>query len=652
MRTFYSFLIVTLFTSSFLTASENMRSDPNSDGSKRRAVTRSMATSAAPRSPLAPSASTNSNTYNFAEADNSRYRHNPSVQNLPEGQPHLSAALERVLLEDRIRQNTQDNGDWEETQLPTVHFLAKEIIVDYLLTDCKELSREERWQQIYSVHNLFLTCKHWIEFTLDRPISLGGKINPRWTPSWTPVTQFNGHQKRVTLIRTAMPRLLAELTGFDQSISTDKIGKITPVEKLYAHYTDAQIGRMLNNFHIQKKDGKRVYSLEGYHKEGRTLGPRYFRTVKRLSNSQEEVLTLSGLLKMLPHNIGSLTAVRELDLSDNALIELPSSIAQLSSLQTLNINNNPGLKNLPKSLMRMTSLKALGLSGTGAWENIELPSSVTTLIMENVNFSALTSFKADGLVLFEAKHEKADQGVEILTQRLSALSRLQKLVLKSTALPNLSGAFANCTSLKTLEFNRPQDPTCIPNMQNCPTPLGAILPASLKNLVIPGSLASQHMNSIASLSNLQVLNLLRDRGIPLTPQISLLKELRLLKLETHIFAPNMFNTLLNLEFLIFILPSQNIDLPSFGNSIQHLPHYTEFYSFLSLTNEIWRERVVLSRAPYPWSDAASRSLLSQTNLTTHNLFAHHRVRTNFRQGNSWLPSWIKDEVISNDLFMN
>ncbi|CAM9618925.1 unnamed protein product [Scytosiphon promiscuus] len=76
-------------------------------------------------------------------------------------------------------------------------------------------------------------------------------------------------------------------------------------------------------------------------------------------------LLLSGnQLSRLPSSVGDLEALETLELSDNTLRSLPESIGRLKRLATLTVSNN-GLTGLPVSLGGLRSVKLLDLSRNG-----------------------------------------------------------------------------------------------------------------------------------------------------------------------------------------------------------------------------------------------------------------------------------------------
>ncbi|MEL7354490.1 MAG: TIR domain-containing protein [Cyanobacteria bacterium P01_A01_bin.116] len=79
---------------------------------------------------------------------------------------------------------------------------------------------------------------------------------------------------------------------------------------------------------------------------------------------------------LLTQLVDSSLSLRSLDLSGNALTQLPDSIAHLRALQVLSVGENP-LEYLPESLGQLTQLRILDISGTRI---TTLPNSVERLV--------------------------------------------------------------------------------------------------------------------------------------------------------------------------------------------------------------------------------------------------------------------------------
>ncbi|KIH51115.1 leucine Rich repeat-containing domain protein [Ancylostoma duodenale] len=79
-----------------------------------------------------------------------------------------------------------------------------------------------------------------------------------------------------------------------------------------------------------------------------------YEVIRNLELSQNKI-------KELPPDIGSFSVLKQLHLSENALTELPDEIGSLKNLEILNLQSNK-LSSLPDSIVGCTSLKTLNLS--------------------------------------------------------------------------------------------------------------------------------------------------------------------------------------------------------------------------------------------------------------------------------------------------
>jgi len=133
-----------------------------------------------------------------------------------------------------------------------------------------------------------------------------------------------------------------------------------------------------------------------------------------------EILDLTGnKLTALPPEIGRLTSLEGLDLGGNQLTALPPEIGLLTSLQTLDLQSNQ-LTDLPPEIGRLTSLEGLGLGDN----------KLTALPPEIVQ---LTSLKR----LWLQKNQLTD-----LPESLAQLEKLSVLRLDGNPLsPELAAAY-------------------------------------------------------------------------------------------------------------------------------------------------------------------------------------------------------------------
>jgi len=236
---------------------------------------------------------------------------------------------------------------------------------------------------------------------------------------------------------------------------------------------------------------------------------------------------------------------------------------------------------------------------------------------------------------------------------LTGFTNLQRLVLGSSAISKLNRSFSDLTTLKSLDLSCSKYSEYHPDVQTLA--IGETLPKSLTFLSLPGNMHAHQLNALPSFTKLQILNLSGNQGIPLMPGITDLKELRILKSSTTLFAPNMFENLPNLEFLILACSGSDIPLTSIESIARVLPHYAEVYQSKPELNDTCY-MIIMSRKAYPWRDLASRSSLNQIKINFRNSFDLYTtkkldsIRTNVCQDNTWLENWVSDEKYPTDLF--
>jgi leucine-rich repeat protein SHOC2 len=116
-----------------------------------------------------------------------------------------------------------------------------------------------------------------------------------------------------------------------------------------------------------------------------------------IENGRVVVLALEefGLTGAVPAEIGRLSALRELELSDNQLTSLPAEIGQLTSLQVLYLADNQ-LTSLPAEIGQLTSLQVLYLADN---QLTSLPAEIGQLTSLtwwlNLSDNQLTSLPAE-----------------------------------------------------------------------------------------------------------------------------------------------------------------------------------------------------------------------------------------------------------------
>ena len=104
-----------------------------------------------------------------------------------------------------------------------------------------------------------------------------------------------------------------------------------------------------------------------------------------------EILSLkSNQLSSINSDLGMLTKLIDLDLSENCLVELPASIAHLSQLETLTLDCNQ-LDLLPNALCHLTRLRMLSLLDNGLKQLPEQIGQLSELEVLMVESNELTT---------------------------------------------------------------------------------------------------------------------------------------------------------------------------------------------------------------------------------------------------------------------
>ncbi|KAI4338415.1 hypothetical protein MLD38_023479 [Melastoma candidum] len=186
-----------------------------------------------------------------------------------------------------------------------------------------------------------------------------------------------------------------------------------------------------------------------------------------------ETLDLRGKLKddieWLPVSLGKLSAITELDLSDNCIMALPPSIGSLRALTKFCAHSNR-LSSLPESLGDLTSVQELDLHANHLKS---LPTSfgkltrLLTLDLSSNDFSRLPD-TIGNLSSLQKLNVETNQ-LEELPYTISSCTSLEELKLDFNQLKALPEAIGKLESLEilTLHYNRLKGlPTTTGNLSN------------------------------------------------------------------------------------------------------------------------------------------------------------------------------------------
>ncbi|CAN0842955.1 Plant intracellular Ras-group-related LRR protein 5 [Linum grandiflorum] len=194
--------------------------------------------------------------------------------------------------------------------------------------------------------------------------------------------------------------------------------------------------------------------------------------IENSAKSGVEFIDLRGKLmdqvEWLPVSIGKLSAVTELDLSENKIMALPPSIANLKAVTKLDLHSNQ-LMNLPDSFGELTSLTDLDLHANNLRS---LPATIgnlknmVNLDLSSNHFTSLPDAVGDLLKLKTLNAETNE--LEELPYTIGNCSSLTELRLDFNNLKGLPEAVGKleCLEILTLHYNR---------VKSLPTTMGNLL---------------------------------------------------------------------------------------------------------------------------------------------------------------------------------
>lgn len=136
-------------------------------------------------------------------------------------------------------------------------------------------------------------------------------------------------------------------------------------------------------------------------------------------------------LNYLPPEIGLMTELRVLEVSDCLIKKIPKEIGLLSKLEILNIEGDP-IAVLPKEIGNLTQLKELHIGNNP--QLTELPSEVGELL---------------ALEVLQAAHDS----LKVLPEALARLSRLREMNVSYNQLKDIPESYSKLTKLTILKVD-------------------------------------------------------------------------------------------------------------------------------------------------------------------------------------------------------
>ena len=155
-------------------------------------------------------------------------------------------------------------------------------------------------------------------------------------------------------------------------------------------------------------------------------------------------------LKELPAWLGQLTSLQTLNLGGNQLTELPTTFGQLTALQTLNLGSNR-LTKLPTTFGQLASLQTLNLGNNQLKALPTTFGQLTALQTLDLGFNQFTKLPTTfgQLTALQTLNLEKNQLTELPTT-FGQLTALQTLDLGFNKLTELPATFGQLTAIQTL----------------------------------------------------------------------------------------------------------------------------------------------------------------------------------------------------------
>ncbi len=227
-------------------------------------------------------------------------------------------------------------------------------------------------------------------------------------------------------------------------------------------------------------------------------------------------LYLSGLnLTTLPPEIGSLTLLQTLDLSENQLTLLPPEIGSLTALQVLLLYRNK-LTTLPRTIGLLKALRILNLNVN---EIVAVPAEIGQLIALNdlnLTINKLTT----------------------LPPEIGGLAALRRLGLNGNMFTSFPFEITLLAALEELDLSYNTAPPGVPRgITSLPRAISSL--KALKKLELGGHRLNRLPSEIGSFTALEKLDLGINQLTTLPPEIGRLKKLKALDVTNNPLPPEL-----------------------------------------------------------------------------------------------------------------
>ncbi|NCS52102.1 MAG: leucine-rich repeat protein, partial [Microcystis aeruginosa G13-05] len=167
---------------------------------------------------------------------------------------------------------------------------------------------------------------------------------------------------------------------------------------------------------------------------------------KNLTEIPPEIAQLTSLQSLdlsynqiseIPEALAQLTSLQRLYLSDNQISEIPEALAQLTSLRSLELNNNQ-IREIPEALAQLTSLRSLELNNNQIREIPEALAQLTSLQILELSYNQISEIpealaQLTSLQILELSYNQISE----IPEALAHLVNLKRLFLENNPITNV-----------------------------------------------------------------------------------------------------------------------------------------------------------------------------------------------------------------------
>jgi len=228
------------------------------------------------------------------------------------------------------------------------------------------------------------------------------------------------------------------------------------------------------------------------------------RRIEEARSTNATSLDLVGLsLSAIPDSLAQLASLQKLNLRNNQIAAIPDSLTQLANLEVLDLSSNKiPASAIPGSLAQLANLKVLKLSGNRV---NAIPDSLCQL----VNLQEL---------------DLGSNQIAVIPDSLAQLANLQLIDLNFNQIVAIPNALAELANLQKLGLNYNQ-------IAVIPDSLARL--ANLQSLDLGNNQIGTIPDSVLHLANLQTLDLMGNRIVDIPGSISCLVNLEDLNLSSN-----------------------------------------------------------------------------------------------------------------------